>query len=287
VSDPSPSLSVTFDNLGEAAQLERGMWPADVPIGQHFTVVEVLPRLLETLAHHALDASFFVEGLNAETYPDALQAIGAAGHEVAAHAWRHEQWHALEPDTERELLERTTTALCEIGLAPSGFRPPGGVLTSRTTRLLAELGYTHVSPAGTRAGVIDGLAVLPFPWPLVDAYGFMDDFASLRERYGDGPEPLTAEQMRDAMLAAVRRHGAQAGLAEHLTLIFHPVSFAFTGESGWEALDAVLSELAKLRTQGALDVTRMDVAADRLLAAAPALQSPPELDLVSWASSAS
>src|ERR1700727_398439 len=43
---PESVVSVTFDNLGEAAQLELGMWPAEVPEGQHFTVVEVLPRLL-------------------------------------------------------------------------------------------------------------------------------------------------------------------------------------------------------------------------------------------------
>ncbi len=35
-----PVVSVTFDNLGEAAQLELGMWPGDVPMGQHFTVVD-------------------------------------------------------------------------------------------------------------------------------------------------------------------------------------------------------------------------------------------------------
>ena len=47
---PESVVSVTFDNLGEAAQLELGMWPADVPQGEHFSVVEVLPRLLELLA---------------------------------------------------------------------------------------------------------------------------------------------------------------------------------------------------------------------------------------------
>jgi hypothetical protein len=43
---PPGAISITFDNLGEAAQLELGMWPDDVAQGQHFTVTEVLPRLL-------------------------------------------------------------------------------------------------------------------------------------------------------------------------------------------------------------------------------------------------
>ena len=79
-----PVVSVTFDNLGEAAQLELGMWPADVPQGQHFTVVEVLPRLLELLATRKVKATFFVEGLNCELYPDALREIATRGHELAA-----------------------------------------------------------------------------------------------------------------------------------------------------------------------------------------------------------
>src|SRR5580692_2567714 len=90
------AVSVTFDNLGEAAQLELGMWPAEVPQGEHFSVVEVLPRLLDLLASHGVAASFFVEGLNAQMYPDALRAILAGGHEVAVHAWRHEDWGALD-----------------------------------------------------------------------------------------------------------------------------------------------------------------------------------------------
>ena len=29
---------LTFDNLGEAADLERGRWPADAPLGRHASV---------------------------------------------------------------------------------------------------------------------------------------------------------------------------------------------------------------------------------------------------------
>jgi peptidoglycan/xylan/chitin deacetylase (PgdA/CDA1 family) len=274
-----PAVSVTFDNLGEAAQLELGMWPADVPQGQHFTVVEVLPRLLDLLAARGLRASFFVEGLNAEMYPQALRTIVDAGHELALHAWRHEEWAALDEQTETALLQRATTAMRSLGVEPRGFRPPGGGLTAHTLRLLGEHGYTYVSPAGERAGLLAGIAVLPFRWPLVDAYSYMPQFEGLRERFDGAPDLFSPEQMRERMLGALKDHSEPD---EHLTLLFHPFTVAFTGDSGWDALDAVLGEVARLDGAGALSVARMDEVAERMLARPEAEVGPPQLDDATW-----
>jgi peptidoglycan/xylan/chitin deacetylase (PgdA/CDA1 family) len=273
------AVSVTFDNLGEAAQLELGMWPGDVPLGKHFTVLEVLPRLLELLAARGVRATFFVEGLNAEMYPDALHALARAGHEVAVHAWRHEEWAALDADSEAELLDRATHALRSIGLHPSGFRPPGGGLTARTLGLLGARGYSYVSPAGEREGVLDGLAVLPFRWPLVDAYAFLPQFAGLRERYGGGPDPHGPEWMRAEMVAALRAHAERGG---HLVLLFHPFSVAFGGEESWSALDGVLGETARLADTGAITALRMDEAAASMLERPEDFDHPPQLDDATW-----
>ena len=272
-------MSVTFDNLGEAAQLELGMWPADVPEGQHFTVVDVLPRLLDLLATRKVKATFFVEGLNAEMYPQALHSIVAAGHEVAVHAWRHEEWAALDAESEVALLERATNAMRGIGIEPSGFRPPGGGLTKSTLGLLGEHGYSYVSPAGEREGLLEGLAVLPFRWPLVDAYAYLPQFAPLRERYGDGPDPHTPEEMRERMISALESHSEQEG---HLALLFHPFSVAFTGDPGWEALDSVLGETVRLAATGALTAMRMDEAAAQMLGRPEGLGRPPQLDDATW-----
>jgi peptidoglycan/xylan/chitin deacetylase (PgdA/CDA1 family) len=274
-----PVVSVTFDNLGEAAQLELDMWPAEVPVGQHFTVVDILPRLLDLLATHQVHATFFVEGLNAEMYPRALHTIVSAGHEVAVHAYRHEEWAALDAESEVALLQRATDAVRAIGIHPVGFRPPGGGLTDRTLQLLGERGYTYVSPAGEREGVLEGLAVLPFRWPLVDAYSYLPQFAGLRERYGDGPDPHTPEQMRDEMVVALEHHSRHDG---HLTLLFHPFSVAFTGDPGWEALDAVLGETVRLADAGALTAMRMDEAAAHMLELPIELTHPPQLDDATW-----
>ncbi len=290
-------MSVTFDNLGEAAQLELGMWPPEVPEGQHFTVVDVLPRLLDLLATRRVEATFFVEGLNAEMYPQALHEIVAAGHEVAVHAWRHEEWAALDTEAELALLERATDAMRSIGIQPRGFRPPGGGLTEHTLGLLRDHGYSYVSPAGERAGLLEGLAVLPFRWPLVDAYSYLPQFAGLRERYGQGPDPHAPQEMRAEMVAALKNHAGQeqeghvgqeqeghVGQEEegHLTLLFHPFSTAFTGDPGWEALDSVLRETVRLAETGAFTVLRMDEAAARMLEIPGELGRPPQLDATTW-----
>jgi peptidoglycan/xylan/chitin deacetylase (PgdA/CDA1 family) len=273
------AVSVTFDNLGEAAQLQLGMWPEDVPQGQHFTVLEALPRLLELLATRGVRATFFVEGLNARMYPEALREMAQAGHEVAVHAWRHEEWAGLDAATEAALLDRATQAMRSIGLEPRGFRPPGGGLSARTLSLLAEHGYSYVSPAGEHEGMLDGLAVLPFRWQLVDAYAFLAQFAGLRERYRGDPEPYGPEQMGEEMIAALHAHTARKG---HLALLFHPFAVAFTGEPGWAALDAVLAEAADLAAAGALAMPHMGEAAAWMLTHAEDFHHPPQLDDATW-----
>ncbi|MBV9681103.1 MAG: polysaccharide deacetylase family protein, partial [Solirubrobacterales bacterium] len=86
--DRLPSaLVLTFDNLGEASALERGTQPPDVPLGRDPSVLEALPRLLDELQRHRLTATFFVEAINCELYPDAVREIAARGHEIGHHGW--------------------------------------------------------------------------------------------------------------------------------------------------------------------------------------------------------
>jgi peptidoglycan/xylan/chitin deacetylase (PgdA/CDA1 family) len=208
-------ISVTFDNLGEVSELERGQWPAGKPLGRHFSVTRSLPRILALLDEVGLRATFFVEGLNTELYPDTLRQLDAAGHEVAYHGWQHEPWAGLDADAERESLERGVRAMDDLGLRPVGFRPPGGELTPATPGLLRELGFTYCSPEARAAGPLDGLAVLPFRWPLVDAFHYLPHFAGLRERYLGSGAPQPPARLRAEIQAALGADGFVA-------LVFHP-----------------------------------------------------------------
>jgi len=272
------AISITFDNLGEAAQLELGMWPADVAQGEHFTVTEVLPRLLELLSSQGLRATFFVEGLNAVSYPDAMRSIAAHGHELGLHAWRHEDWAGLSVEREASLLDRAQQAMADIGLSPVGFRPPGGLMTPRTLALLRSRGFRYVSPAGRREGVSDGLAVLPFRWSLVDAFYYLPHFSGLRQQEGFPEQPLPVARMGEVMAQAVRTQTLDAG---HLALLFHPFSLAFTGEEGWATMTDVLSLVSEQVASGRAASMRMDEAAQALLNADDGSR-PPVLSSASW-----
>ncbi len=235
------AVSVTFDNLGEAADLERGLWPEDEPLGRHFSVKRTLPRILGTLEELGLRATFFVEGLNAELYPEALLEISNSDHELGYHGWRHEYWPDLSPSKEARLLERGVHKMHELGVRPRGFRPPGGRLTPSSPELLENLGFTHCSPAGRGVGFLGNLVVLPFDWRLIDAYYYLPRFGGLRETATGSSEPLSPSRFRETLSSALQGVVRDGG---HLTLLFHP--FLEEQEDRFEIMRGALEELRNL-----------------------------------------
>ena len=238
-------VSVTFDNLGEAADFERGQWPENEPLGRHFSVKRTLPRILDTLEELALRATFFVEGINAELYSEALLEISNSGHELGYHGWRHEFWPNLNPSSEVRLLERGVRKMDELGVRPRGFRPPGGRLTPSSPELLESLGFTHCSPAGVGIGFLGNLVVLPFEWRLIDAYFYLPRFGGLRETDTGSSESLPLVRFREALGSALQDVVRDGG---HLTLVFHP--FLEEQEDRFEILRGALEAVRDLSQDG-------------------------------------
>jgi peptidoglycan/xylan/chitin deacetylase (PgdA/CDA1 family) len=238
-------VSVTFDNLGEAADLERGQWPENEPLGRHFSVKRALPRVLDTLEKLALRATFFVEGINAELYPEALLEISNSGHELGYHGWRHEFWPNLNPSNEARLLERGVRKMDELGVRPRGFRPPGGRLTPSSPELLESLGFTHCSPAGVGIGFLGNLVVLPFEWRLIDAYFYLPRFGGLRETDTGSSESLPLVRFRETLSSALQGVVRDGG---HLTLVFHP--FLEEQEDRFEIMREALEAVRDLSQDG-------------------------------------
>ena len=239
------AISITFDNLGEAVELERGTWPEALPLGQHSSVRLVLPAILKMLDELALSATFFVEGINAEMYPDALTRIVDAGHEIGYHAWRHEEWQHLGYEEEIQILEHGVRALDKLKIRPYGFRPPGGVLTGSSAKLLSALGFTYCSPAGSMTSLSDGLVFLPFAWPIVDAYAYLPRFSRLRESFGDSYEPLSPAQFQARVRSELKKAVQER---RYLSLLFHP--FVEEREEYFEVMRSALEELHDLVHDG-------------------------------------
>lgn len=272
---PAAPICITFDNLGEAADLGSRTWSPDMPLGQHFTV-GVVDRLLDLLAQLNLPATYFIEAYNACIYPDLLRRFAQAGHEIGCHAWQHETWHRLDPADERELLSRSTGALRELGLNLTGFRPPGGQISVRSEDLLTDLGYRYYSPAGLRAGISRGLAVIPFDWRYIDAFFVAPVFAGLRRSYGAPEDVQSPEKLAEAFTAELRR---RVGTGEQMTLLFHPMLLGT--EESFAAFRSVLETVAELRDQRSAQPLRMRDLADQMLAE-PAGWGAPIIEAATW-----
>ncbi len=268
------AVSITFDNLGEAAELELGLRDASASLGGHYSVTTALPIVLALLADAGLRATFFVEGINAEVYPDALRAVREAGHELAYHAWCHEDWSALSAAAEVANLDRGLAALRTIGVPTLGLRPPGGRLNARSLELLASRGLSYCSPAGSASG-IDGIAVLPFAWPAVDVFHVLPAFAALRAHLSDSDEPGGPEAIRAALLASIET--ALAGKT-HTTLVLH----TWMIELERDVVADVLTRLRQGAARGELWVAPCCDVATWMLEHAPSFRSPPALDRTSW-----
>lgn len=104
-------------------------------------------RLLKLLADRGLRATFFVTGHTAETYPDSLRAIVAAGHEVGHHGYLHENPCALESrEREEQVLLRGLEALDKVaGVRPVGYRSPAWDNSPHTIELLVQHGFRYES----------------------------------------------------------------------------------------------------------------------------------------------
>jgi len=226
---------VTVDNLGEAAEVELGLRDADAPAGGHYSVVTALPIMLRALADAQLRGTFFIEGINAEIYPDALHSIRDARHEIGYHAWCHEDWGALGPLAEAANLDRGLAALRRIDIQALGLRPPGGRLTSLTLDLLAKRGLRYCSPAGSRSG-LDRVVVLPFAWEAVDVFHTLPAFAPLRKRLTGREDARGPGDIQEALWQKVeqaRVHGT------HATLVLHTWMIEFEFEAVVELLTRI------------------------------------------------
>lgn len=98
------------------------------------------PLLLDVLARHGAQATFFLMGSRARAHPDLVARIVAAGHEIANHSMSERASVSLSAaEFEQDLLE-THAALSEHGPV-RWFRPASGWFSPRMLAVAREHGY--------------------------------------------------------------------------------------------------------------------------------------------------
>lgn len=122
----------------------KNVTPAMLYRGEYGARVGV-PRVLELLRHYNLPATFFIPGHTIDSFPEPVESILNASHEVAHHSYAHVDPSEQTPDQERQDMERALRTLERIGAKPLGFRSPSADFSGVTLSLIEEHGFLYDS----------------------------------------------------------------------------------------------------------------------------------------------
>jgi peptidoglycan/xylan/chitin deacetylase (PgdA/CDA1 family) len=99
-------------------------------------------NILEVLDRCQVKATFFVCGMTAEKYPEAIRAAHAAGHEIAGMSYAFDRVRTASPDRERGIVLKTAKVLEDVcGAKIQGWRCPDYRISAQTLDILSEAGF--------------------------------------------------------------------------------------------------------------------------------------------------
>ncbi len=97
------------------------------------------PIVLDLLARHNLQATFFVVGEKAAKYPELIENIIAGGHTIGNHSWNHDYFLMLRSRKRlQEDICNTQKILKKSGIQPLVFRPPVGITSPHLKTVLSR-----------------------------------------------------------------------------------------------------------------------------------------------------
>lgn len=121
------------------SDIQRGVFAGEVGI----------PRLLTLFERLGLRTTWFIPGHSIETFPDQVAQVVAAGHEVGAHGYSHENPIAMSPTQEEEVLARCVDLIGKVsGQAPRGYVAPWWEMSEHTVELLLRYGFRYDNSQG-------------------------------------------------------------------------------------------------------------------------------------------
>lgn len=99
----------------------------------------ITPKLLDSLASRGVCVTFFVNGKNAETYPEIILRAASEGHQIANHTYSHSFLTKLSDSEIRYEVSRTQDYLCQL-LGDNDYlvRVPYGAINDRVQAQIDE-----------------------------------------------------------------------------------------------------------------------------------------------------
>lgn len=108
-----------------------------------------IDRILELLAEHNVQATFFTLGWIAERYPQMVRSIVQAGHELASHGYGHERANGQSREAFFSDIQLSKLILEDVGaIAVHGYRAPSFSIDEDNPwafDALAQAGYRYSS----------------------------------------------------------------------------------------------------------------------------------------------
>ena len=103
------------------------------------------PQILEILEKYGIKATFFVIGINAKNYPEALSGVISKGHEIGNHTYSH---NVLKSKSKEEIRKEIIDTEKEIAkgsdFSTTLIRPPCGFYDDKLLEIAEEDNYKVV-----------------------------------------------------------------------------------------------------------------------------------------------
>ena len=88
--------------------------------------------LLDGLKKRKIHATFFMLGMNVNSYKKEVTRVGAEGHEIGNHTWSHTKITKMTDKEYAQEIKKTNDAIEALtGKRPKLFRPPGGTFIDK------------------------------------------------------------------------------------------------------------------------------------------------------------
>ena len=121
---------------GEDSPLDisRGMFSGEVGA----------PRLLELFRRFGIKTTWFIPGHSMETFPEQMEAVAKAGHEVGIHGYSHENPIEMTLQQEEDVLDKCIELATNLtGKRPTGYVAPWWEFSPNTNELLLKKGFKY------------------------------------------------------------------------------------------------------------------------------------------------